>query len=176
MNHPIRLRGALAALALAAPALLAGPAAAADIEVIHREAEVAVPPEKAWAAVGDYCAITKWLQPPIMSCRLAAGSGDVGTVRHLELGADRVLLVEPMVAAGAMHYTYSMTEGVFAGIQYHGTVAVRPGSSTGRSIVSWTGVFDREALPDMAAADETAATINGIYDAGIRGLAALAGM
>lgn len=176
MPHPNRFRTALAVLALAAPALAAGPSGAADIEVIHREAQVSVPPEKAWAAVGDYCAITKWLKPPIMSCRITAGSGGVGTVRHLRLGEDRVLLVEPMVADGAMHYTYSMTEGVLAGIQYHGTVAVRPGPSRGTSIVSWTGVFDRAALPDKAAADETSTTINGIYDAGIKGLAALAKM
>lgn len=176
MNQPIRLRGALAALLLAAPAFLAGPAAAADIEVIHREAEVAASPEKAWAAVGGYCAVTEWLEPLIKSCEIVAGSGGLGTVRRLEIGEDRVVVVEPMVAEGAMHYTYSMIEGFLVEVHYHATIAVRPGPSAGTSVVSWTGVFNRAALPDMAAADELSATLNGIYDTGIKGLAAVAGM
>ncbi len=173
--HIPRLRNALVALALPSLAVTA-PALAADIEVIHREAEVQVAPEKAWERVGDFCAISKWLNPPIMDCEIAAGEGGVGTVRHLKLGEEMTLLIEPMIADGPMHYTYSMTEGPFAGIQYHGTVMVRPGSSSNSSIVSWTAVFDREALPNMQAADDLAATFGGIYDAGVKGLAAMAGM
>ncbi len=175
--HTSRLRSVFIALAL--PALVVtGSALAADIEVIHREVEIQVPSEKAWERVSDFCAISKWLNPPIVGCQILKGSGGVGTVRQLDLGEDARLIqmVEPMIAAGPMHYTYAMTVGPFEGIQYHGTVMVRPGSSSDSSIVSWTAVFDREALSDMQAADKIAAAIREIYDAGIAGLAAMAGM
>ena len=163
MNHLVR--GAAAAL-FAAVMFVASlsPALAADIEVIHGEATVQVAPADAWARVGGFCDLADFLSL-VVSCEIIAGDGGIGSVRRLKLGNDEVV-EEPMVAMGPMHYTYSMTAGFLAGIQYHATFMVTPGAEEGTSVVSWTGVFDRDAMPDTAAADELAGVLNGIYAAG----------
>ncbi len=169
MNHLVR--GAAAAL-FAAVMFVASlsPALAADIEVIHSEETVQVAPADAWASVGGFCNLADFLSL-VVTCEIIAGDGGMGSVRRLEL-ANGEVVDEPMVASGPMHYTYAMTAGFLAGIQYHGTFMVTAGAEAGTSIVSWTGVFDRSAMPDMAAADDLAATLNGIYADGAKEMAA----
>ncbi len=169
MNHLVR--GAAAAL-FSAIMLVASlsPALAADIEVIHSEETVQVAPADAWARLSSFCNVADFLGL-VLTCEVISGDGGMGSVRRLEL-ANGEVVEEPMVAMGPMHYTYAMTAGFLAGIQYHGTFMVTPGAEAGTSIVSWTGVFDRAAMPDMAAADDLAATLTGIYADGAKEMAA----
>ncbi|MCY4431942.1 MAG: SRPBCC family protein [Rhodospirillales bacterium] len=169
MNHLVR--GAAAAL-FAAVMFVASlsPALAADIEVIHSEETVQVAPADAWARIGGFCNLADFLGV-VLTCEIIAGDGGLGTIRRLELGNGEVV-EEPMIAMGPMHYTYAMTAGFLAGIQYHATFMVTPGAEEGTSVVSWTGVFDRDAMPDMAAADDLAGTLRGLYAEGAKEMAA----
>ncbi len=169
MNHLTRV--AVAALfASVASVVSLSSALAADIEVIHSEETVQVAPADAWARIGGFCNLADFLGL-VLTCEIIDGDGGMGTVRRLEL-ANGEVVEEPMVAMGPMHYTYSMTDGFLAGIQYHGTFMVTPGAEAGTSIVSWTGVFDRDAMPDTAAADDLAGTLRGIYADGAKEMAA----
>lgn len=169
-----RVYGALAAL-LALPLISGLPIAAnaADMAVIHKEAVANVDPDTAWSRVGGFCDISQWL-PPIKACEIVAGDGaSAGTVRKLNFN-DEQTLIEPMTANGPMSYTYGMTEGFLAGTLYTGTVRISAGPTDGTSTITWSAVLNRAAYPSMEEADNMVATLDGVYQAGVDGLKALA--
>src|SRR5580693_8179770 len=94
---------------------LALPAEAADYTIIPLSIAVNRPAQAVWAKVGDYCGIAAWLK---VKCEITAGSGDVGTVRHIN-----GTIVEIMVGKTALSYTYTQPDST---ILYHGTLEVRP--------------------------------------------------
>ncbi len=166
--------GALAAL-LALPMIFGAPATAhaTDMVVIQEEAVANVDPETAWSRIGGFCEVPGWL-PPVVGCEILQGDGmGIGTVRKLEF-EDGMTVVEPLVAAGSMAYTYGMTEGFLAGTLYTATIGVSAGPDDGTSTVSWSMVMNRSAFPTAEDADNMVATLEGIYAIGIAGLKSLA--
>jgi hypothetical protein len=127
---------------------LALPAAAADYAVIPLSIAVNRPAQAVWAKVGDYCAIATWLK---VKCEITAGSGDVGTVRHIN-----DTTVEIMVGKTALSYTYTQPSSA---ILYHGTLEVRPVDAT-HSQIFYTLLYDQAPLatPEAQAANRKSRT------------------
>lgn len=131
---------------LAAPLLFAATAAHADFAVVQREIEVDKPAAEVWAKVGDYCAISVWLD---LDCSYVFGTGDVGTNRALAGGR----IEEVMVAQTDHSYTYIQTVGNMAERHYTGTLNVEPVTDT-TSRILYTLVWDEAGY----ATDEERAT------------------
>ncbi len=137
-----RSNGLLAATVLgvslftgAASAADAGSAApAADYAVVNLQLDVDKPMDVVWAKVGGYCQIAAWLK---LSCVMASGSGDVGSVRRL---ADRI--DEVMVGKTAYSYTYTQPTTT---ILYHGTLQVVP-HGEGHSTLLYNLFWNQAAL------------------------------
>jgi hypothetical protein len=124
-----------AAAGLAALALTAGSAAAADFVTIPLETTVDRPADVTWKKVSAYCDIGAWFKT---TCEITSGKdGEVGAVRRIAGRVDEVL-----VAKTAWSYTYSQPKSP---IDYHGTVEVRPDGKN-RSKILYTLVYDAEPL------------------------------
>ncbi len=133
------------AAALAALALTAGAAAAADFAVIPMETTVDRPADVTWKKVSGYCDIGPWLKT---TCEITSGKdGEVGAVRRIAGRIDEVL-----IAKTAWSYTYSQPKSP---IDYHGTVEVRPDGAR-KSKILYTLIYDAEPLktPEAKAADK----------------------
>src|SRR4051812_3801853 len=118
---------------------IASPAMASDYVVIELHADVKASPDTTWAKIGDYCAIEKWGG---LSCKLASGTGGVGSVRALNNG----VVEEPMVAHTSHSYTYGQTVGGNKDFDYHGTLAVEP-AGRNASRINYTLVYDQSLVP-----------------------------
>lgn len=117
------------------------PACASDYVVVRKEILVDRPAETVWQRVGGFCAIADWLK---LTCEMASGSGDVGSVRRLNNE-----LEEPMFGRTALSYTYGQTKGAMAGFDYHGTLAVEP-AGPARARIVYTIVYDAARMPSDA--------------------------
>ncbi len=135
----------LASAALAALALSAGAARAADYVTVPIETTVNAPAQAAWPRISSFCALGKVAK---VSCVITSGKdGQVGAVRRL---ADRV--DELLVAQTTWSYTYTQPKSP---IDYHGTVEIRP-VDKGHSTLHYTVVYDADALPKHEPADKAA--------------------
>jgi hypothetical protein len=112
---------------------------------IEMEIDVAKPANVVWAAVGDFCGISEWLN---IDCTITSGSG-IGAVRSLAGGR----ITEVMVAQTELSYGYAMpaVEGSFYNF-YHGFLEARPvGTDSSRLI--YTLLLDVSNMADQAAKD-----------------------
>src|SRR3546814_3797486 len=83
----------------------------------------------------------------LVECSPVAGSGETGSIRIIN-GA----VVEPLIGATSLSYTYAQTEGPMAALGYHGTLACEP-ADEGSSMIVYTLAYDQSALdPDERAA------------------------
>jgi hypothetical protein len=131
--------------ALAALALTAGAARAADYVTVPLEATINAPADAAWKKIDGFCQIGPWFKT---TCVITSGKdGEMGAVRRI---ADRV--DELLVARTAWSYTYSQPKSP---IDYHGTVEIRP-VDKGHSKLLYTLVYDADALPKHEPADKAA--------------------
>jgi uncharacterized protein YndB with AHSA1/START domain len=127
--------------------MVAAPAArAADYVVITKEVEVDRPVDAVWARVGDYGAISAWMQT---DCGYLSGDGGVGTVRRLLRGA----VTEVMIAQTSRSYTYQQTRGNMAFATFHGTLAAEP-IAAARTRLVYTLFYDQTVF--VADADRRA--------------------
>jgi predicted RNA-binding protein with TRAM domain len=94
-------------------------ARAADYVVITKQVQVDRPVDVVWTRVGEFCAISEWMQT---DCGYLSGDGGVGTVRRILRGE----VVEVMIAQTQHSYTYLQTRGKMAFAGYHGTLAAEP--------------------------------------------------
>ncbi|MDB5499802.1 MAG: hypothetical protein JWP28_3833 [Phenylobacterium sp.] len=139
------LFAAAAALTLAASALAAGAARAADFVTIPLETTIDKPADAAWKKISGFCDIGAWMKT---TCVITSGKdGEVGAVRRI---ADRI--DELQVARTAWSYSYSQPKSP---TDYHGTVEIRP-IDKGHSKLLYTLVYDADALPKHEPADKTA--------------------
>lgn len=141
----------------AALATLLGAASAFALEA-KVEKTLAVDAASGWAAVGDFCGISKW-HPVVAKCETSEKDGK--TFRTLTL-KDGAKLLEQLVAfdKAGMSYTYTIVEGPLPVKNYKSTISVKPAGST--STLSWAGTFDANGAADADAVK----TITGIYEAG----------
>lgn len=130
-----------AALAVCAALPMGAQAADTDFVTFRNEVTVERPVDQVWQRVGGWCAIAEWLK---VTCDVAAGSGDVGSVRKLN-GVTQ----EAMVAKGEHSYTYWQTVGAMAGLGYHGTLAATA-IGPRRTRLTYTIVYDQAAMPSDA--------------------------
>lgn len=117
----------------------------------------------AWAAVGDFCGISKW-HPVVAKCEMSEKDGK--TLRTLTL-KDGAKLLEQLVTfdKAAMSYTYTIIEGPLPVKNYKSTLSVKPAGSA--SSLTWMGSFDANGTTDA----EAVKIITGIYEAGAGELA-----
>ncbi|CAA2101556.1 hypothetical protein MBUL_01235 [Methylobacterium bullatum] len=142
--------------------LLAGTAPGFAID-LTKTIDVAAPPAKVWATIGDFCGIGNW-HPAIAKCESSTKDGTM--LRKLSLKGGGAI-VESQTARDdtAMSYTYAIVESPLPVSDYSSTLAVSPKGSG--STVTWTGTFKAKGVPDTVATD----AITGIY---VSGLAAIA--
>jgi len=139
----------------------AAASAAPDYKTIRMEVDVNKPAAEAWAKVGGYCDISKWLG---VDCKLVAGDGDIGTIRSLLNG--RVL--EILVAKTDLSYGYTQPfkEGAFYSL-YHGFVQAKPVTRTTSKIV-YTLFYDASDKPDEAAKQADMAQRRSRFEAALK--------
>jgi len=143
----------LAAAAMAATALGAGAAWAADPEyvTIKMEIDVAKPAADVWAKVGtDYCALGKWIAAGReIPCAVTKGAGEIGSVRSIANGA----VIEVLTAKTDLSYGYTQPakEGKFYDL-YHGFLEAKVVSPTSSKLI-YTLMYDVSNLADQAAKD-----------------------
>lgn len=146
--------------AIATAALLAALLGASGARALEAKVEktMAVDAMTGWAAVGDFCGISKW-HPVVTKCEISEKDGK--TFRTLTL-KDGAKLLEQLVAfdKAGMSYTYTIVEGPLPVKNYTSTISVKPAGSS--STLSWIGTFDASGGADA----EVVKTITGIYEAG----------
>jgi len=111
---------------------------AADYVVITKQVEVDRPADDVWRRVGDYHAISEWMET---DCGYLSGDGGVGTVRRLLKGE----VIEIMIAQTPRSYTYLQTRGKLAVAGYHGTLAAEPIEAS-RTRLVYTLFYDQKAF------------------------------
>ncbi|MFL5336291.1 MAG: SRPBCC family protein [Geminicoccaceae bacterium] len=128
-----------------------------------KEIMVDTTPAKAWAAIGDFCAIGSW-HPAIEKCVLGKKGGK--TIRTLSLKGGGTI-VEELVSRDdkKMSYTYTILESPLPVAHYKSTIHV---SEMNGTMIDWHGSFDAKGAPDAKAIE----VIEGIYQAGLDSLGA----
>jgi hypothetical protein len=121
-------------------AIVAAPAAAAtpDYVTIVKQVIVERPVGAVWAKIGGYCAIADWLK---VTCELASGTGDVGSVRRLN-----GTTLEPMIAKTATSYAYWQSVGNMTPFNYHGSLTAEPAGKA-RTKLIYTLFYDQSLMP-----------------------------
>lgn len=129
-----------------AATLLASLSSAQEYVSIEMEIDVNASAEHTWDVVGDYCAITDWLN---LSCEITSGNGGIGTVRSLLDGR----ILEIMVAETELSYGYTQPNvpGEFYNL-YHGFMEARPVSANSSKLI-YTLMLDVSNMEDQAAKD-----------------------
>jgi hypothetical protein len=160
LKTPLSATAFIAAAVASLAAMAATPALALSVT---RSAEVAAPPAKVWAVIGEFCGIADW-HPAIEKCELSK-KGDK-EIRTLSLKGGGTL-VEELVSRGndRYNYTYAIVEGPLPVENYKSTISVRP-SGAGSKVI-WAGEFKAKGADDAKAQ----ATIAGVYEAGLKGIA-----
>ncbi len=153
------IRSTFCAAALVALSTTAAPA----LEVV-KAVTIAVPPEKVWDTIGNFCGIGDW-HPAVENCEASMQDGK--PVRKLTLKGGGGTLVETELSRSEekLSYSYAILDGPLPVAGYISTLAVTPGGAGSR--VTWFGVFEAKGADDAKATE----TIAGIYDAGLAALA-----
>lgn len=147
-------------VAAMAASVLAGSAWAAEVS---KQLDVAVTPDKAWAAVGDFCGIGDW-HPAIEKCELSNQGKD--KLRTLTLKGGGTIVEKLVKWEGKKHsYTYAIVSSPLPATDYVSTISVSPHGEGGSRLV-WKGKF--KAVGDEAKAKDVFA---GIYTDGLAGIA-----
>lgn len=142
---------------------VAGPAWALDVT---KSIDVAASPEAVWKTIGGFCGIGDW-HPVIEKC-VPSKKGDKD-VRTLSLKGGGTIVEEQESRDDAkMAYTYTILEGPLPVTDYHSTLRVAKAGSGSK--VTWTGTFKAKGAPDPKAQE----AIAGVYEAGLKGIAAKA--
>lgn len=152
----------LRTLALPGLALLAGTVPSFALDVM-KSVDVAAPPAKVWATIGDFCGIGSW-HPVVEKCVPSAKDGKI--LRTLSLkGGGTIIESQTARDDGKMEYTYAIVESPLPVSDYSSTISVIP--SGAGSKVAWTGSFKAKGAPDSVAKD----AIEGIYTSGLKAIA-----
>jgi hypothetical protein len=133
----------LGAIAFAATAVAAEP----QYQTLQMQIDVAKPAKEAWAKVGGYCDISKWLSN--VDCKITSGNGELGTVRVLAGGrVTEILVAKTDLSYG---YTQPVREGQFYNL-YHGFLEAKPVTDKTSKFI-YTLLWDISDKPDQAAKD-----------------------
>ncbi len=160
------MKRTLQLLCAATAAFLSTLSLAQEYVSIEMEIDVNASAEDTWAAVGDYCAISEWLN---LSCEITSGDGGIGTVRSLLDGR----ILEIMVAETELSYGYTQPNvpGEFYNL-YHGFLEARPVTANTSKLL-YTLMLDVSNMADQAAKDADVARRRATFE---RALATMKGM
>ena len=155
-------------LSVLGAALIAAPVLAEpEYVTIELSIDVAKPAEEVWAAVGDYCDISEWLE---VDCEITSGDGGMGTVRVLAGGrVTEILVAQTDLSYG---YTQPAREGQFYNL-YHGFMEAKPVSAEASRIL-YTLVYDISDKPDQAAKDADIERRRGMFEAALENMKRIA--
>lgn len=128
----------------------------------HYSKDTPAPAVKAWAAIGDFCGISRW-HPVVEKCDLSQKNGATLRTLHLKGGGT---LLEQLVEQNdkTMTQTYTIIEGSLPVANYKSTLKVVPKASG--AAYDWSGSFDAK---DASDADAVKA-IGDVYAGGIDSL------
>ena len=145
-------------------AAFATPALALEVK---KEKEIAATPDKAWAAIGEFCAIAKW-HPVIASCETSTKDG--ATFRTLTT-KDGAKFLEKLTAEDkAGHsYSYAIVESPLPVANYVSTLAAKLDDDGDETELVWSSTFDAKGVPD----DKAKEIVGGIYEAGLDNIAGM---
>lgn len=140
---------------------------AAEYVRIDMEIDVNASAQDTWAAVGDYCAISEWLN---LSCEITSGDGGIGTVRSLLDGR----ILEVMTAQTELSYGYTQPNvpGEFYNL-YHGFLEARP-TGPNSSKLLYTLMLDVSNMADQAAKDADVQRRRGSFERALANMKAMA--
>lgn len=149
----------IAGISVAAATFLisAGSAFALDSSVTMTSS---MSPDALWKKIGGFCGIASW-HPAVEKCVLSAD----GKQRTLSLKGGGTI-VESLVNLdnAARAYTYKIVSSPLPVANYRSTISVSPDPKG--SSVKWVGAYDAKGASDA----EAKKVIDGIYDAGEKGL------
>jgi mxaD protein len=167
MNTPFRNAVTVAAFLIAGSSFASGKLSVSRAVVVDR------PPATVWKLLGDYNALDVWL-PPVRASALASstlhGSGTTpGAVRVLDLGGN-ARVTEKLVAYHDHGHRYSVAvvESPLPVKNHVATIELHP-APNGKTLVRWHATFDARGASDAQARE----AIEGIYDAGLKQVAAI---
>ena len=128
----------------------------------HYSKDTAAPADKAWAAIGDFCGISKW-HPALEKCELSQKDG--ATLRTLYLKGGGTVL-EQLIEQNdkTMTQTYIILDGVLPVNKYKSTLKVTPKDKG--AVYDWSGNFGAKGVADADAVK----TMTGVYQAGVDAL------
>lgn len=145
---------------------------------VEEKVELPLPAAQAWDLIHDFSRVENW-HPVVAKTRITSGNNNApGAVRHLTF-LNGGTLEEKITAydPAAMRLEYTITAGEFPVRNYTTVLSVEPISSE-RSLVRWTGSFDRADPSEHPAqgGDDVAAieAAQSVYSTGLNALEALA--
>lgn len=147
-------------LAIMGIMLVPGAAMALEAKV---ERTAAADAKTVWAAVGDFCGISKW-HPAVAKCELSEKDGRSFRLITLKDGAKLYERLESF-DKDAMSYSYIIVDSPLPVKNYVSTLTVK--ASGNGSAISWGGNFDANNASDADAVK----TMTGVYEAGVVELA-----
>ena len=164
MNPLIRSGVAAASLSILSSS---GMAATGSLSA-SREITIDRAPAVVWKLLGAFDSLDVWL-PPVQSSSSTGDPTKAGAIRVLELGNDASVTEKLLDYSDTRRsYSYAFLKSPLPVSNYVATIEVS-GTPQGRTIVKWHSTFDA-----AGAADDTAReAILGIYDAGLRKVAAI---
>ena len=141
--------------------------AQSEYVTIQLEIDVNAPVRLVWEKIGDYCAITEWLD---VDCEIISGDGGIGTVRSLAGGR----ITEVLVAQTDRSYGYAQpaSQSGFYNF-YHGNLEARYVNQAVSQLV-YTLIYDVSNFSDRAAKDADIAQRRRLLDAALGRMKALA--
>lgn len=142
-----------------AASVVAGPTFAAEIS---KQLDVSAPPDKVWAAVGEFCGIGDW-HPAVATCELSSQGKD--KIRTLTLKGGGTIVEKLVKWEPKKHsYTYAIVSSPLPVSDYISTISVSAHGAGSRLV--WKGKFT--PVGDEAKAKEV---VGGIYTDGLAGIA-----
>ncbi len=120
-----------------------------------------------WQAVGGFAAIADW-HPAIEAAAIESSSG--APVRTLALaGGGEIVERQESRDDSAMRYTYEILESPLPIANYRSTLSAA--AAPGGTRIVWTGSFEAAGASDAEAAE----IVQGVYAAGLQGMAEFTG-
>ena len=133
-----------------------------------REITVDRSPAVVWKLLGAFDSLDVWL-PPVLSSSSSGNPTESGAIRVLDLGNNASVTEKLLDYNGARRsYSYAFLKSPLPVRNYVATIEVNE-TPQGGTIVKWHSTFDAAGAPD----DKAREAILGIYDAGLRKVAAI---
>jgi hypothetical protein len=160
MHAPYRF-ALVCGCALAGASLIAFAASAQALQS-HASKTTSQPVDAVWQKIGDFCGIANW-HPAIAKCDLSADKKE----RTLTLKGGGTIVEKLVRWSDEKHsYTYKIVTSPLPVADYESTLHVSAAKSGTGSVISWSGHYNAKGASDADAKK----AIDGVYDAGLKGL------